>query len=245
MTTLRHDVIGGSGAMFDRIADRYDRLNRILSFGLDRGWRKRAINALQLSSETRVLDVATGTGDIAIAIARHCPGARVTGVDPSVKMLAVGTGKITAGGLGERVSLQLGDAQQLDFPDHSFDSAVVAFGIRNIPNRALALREIARVVRPGGRLAVLELSEPSSTGIWGNVARFYLHVFVPRIGAWLSKAAEYRYLQRSIAAFPPARQFVGLMEDNGWTSVSFTSLTFGVVQLYVGTVPYPSAEVVK
>lgn len=145
------DVRLGSGAMFDAIAPRYDRLNRIMSFGVDRRWRKKTVAALALpDGPCRVLDVATGTGDLAIDIARRHPHARVVGVDPSLGMLEIGRGKVAARGLADRVELLAGDAQALDHDDASFDGATIAFGIRNVPDRRRGLAEMARVVRPGG-----------------------------------------------------------------------------------------------
>jgi demethylmenaquinone methyltransferase/2-methoxy-6-polyprenyl-1,4-benzoquinol methylase len=219
----------GSGAMFDAIARRYDLLNRILSMGIDRRWRKRTVAAL--GDPSRVLDVATGTGDLAIAIAKRYPGATVVGIDPSEKMLEVGRGKV--GDLP--ITLEAGDAQALPYPDDSFDAATIAFGIRNVPDRARGLAEMARVVRPGGRVAVLELSEPKG-GVMGPLARFHVHVLVPRIGALLSGAREYRYLQRSIAAFPPPEEFAAMMERAGLAIEQVDRLTFGVCHLYVGRV---------
>lgn len=225
----------GSGAMFDRIAHRYDLLNRVMSFGVDRRWRRRAIDALALPDrERRVLDVATGTGDIAIAAAKHYPHAEVVGIDPSAQMIAVGTRKIAARGLEDRVQLTLGDAQALAFDDDSFDGATLAFGIRNIPDRPAALRELARVCRPGARIAILELGEPEG-GVMAPLARFHIRQVVPRVGALLSGAREYRHLQRSIAAFPPPAEFATMMEDAGLAVQGVVPLTFGVCNLYVGT----------
>jgi demethylmenaquinone methyltransferase/2-methoxy-6-polyprenyl-1,4-benzoquinol methylase len=225
----------GSGAMFDRIAGRYDLVNRVMSFGVDRRWRRRTVDALALPDrERRVLDVATGTGDLAIAIARRHPRASVVGVDPSAKMLEVGERKLAAAGLAERLTLALGDAQALAFADASFDGATMAFGIRNVPDRALALRELARVCRPGARVCILELGEPEG-GVMAPLARFHIRTVVPRVGALLSGKREYRYLQTSIAAFPPPADFAAMMEDAGLDVLDVVPLTFGVCNLYVGT----------
>jgi demethylmenaquinone methyltransferase/2-methoxy-6-polyprenyl-1,4-benzoquinol methylase len=229
-TTLA--VQDGSGAFFDRIAARYDLLNRIISLGVDQRWRRRAVRALELPDDGHALDLATGTADLAIRIARTHPGTTVIGVDPSVGMLDVGRDKVTASGLDERVSLEVGDAQSLPFDDDDFDGTTIAFGIRNVPDRAAALREMARVTRPGGRVVVLELSEPRS-GILGPLARFHIHEVVPRLGALLSGAREYHYLQRSIAAFPPPREFAALCEESGLSVREVVPLTFGVACLYV------------
>jgi demethylmenaquinone methyltransferase/2-methoxy-6-polyprenyl-1,4-benzoquinol methylase len=230
----------GSGAMFDNIAPRYDLLNRVMSFGVDRRWRKRTVRAMALPEHgpCRVLDVATGTGDLAIDVARLHPGAEIVGVDPSIKMIEVGTGKLAARGLDGRVRLEEGDAQALDHADSSFDGVCIAFGIRNVPDRGRGLAEMARVCKPGGRVAILELGEPKR-GLIGPLARFHIRHVVPRLGAWLSGAKEYRYLQTSIAAFPAPDDFAALMQASGLDVLEVVPLTFGVCNLYVGT---PSAE---
>ena len=225
---------GGSGAMFDNIADRYDLLNRIISLGIDQSWRKKTVAALALPPNAQVLDLATGTGDLAIMIAQRHVDAEVTGVDPSVGMLRVGHKKIEKVGLDARVRLIEGDAQSLPFESNTFDGTTIAFGIRNVPDRFRGLQEMARVTRPGGRVAILELSEPRQ-GWMGRMARFHVHTVVPWLGALLSKKKEYRYLQKSIAAFPPAEEFAALMEQAGLSVVQVASLTFGVAHLYVAT----------
>jgi demethylmenaquinone methyltransferase/2-methoxy-6-polyprenyl-1,4-benzoquinol methylase len=237
MTEPTTDLVApalGSGAMFDRIAARYDTMNRVLSFGLDRGWRRRTVRALQLGESPHVLDLATGTGDLAIDIARMHPGAIVIGLDPSREMLAIAQRKAAARGLADRISLVRGDAQLLPYRDGEMDAATIAFGIRNVPDRLAALRELARVVRPGGRVAVLELGEPRR-GFLARAARFHTRHVVPRLGALLSGAREYRYLQRSIAAFPPSAEFAALMERAGLRVLDVAPLTFGVCTLYVAT----------
>lgn len=224
--------------MFDAIAARYDLLNRVLSLGIDQRWRKATARALALKEGARVLDLATGTGDLAVMVAKLAPSSHVTGLDPSPRMLEVGSRKISRLGLSERIEMVEGDAESLPFEANAFDGVCIAFGIRNVPDRSKALREMARVTRPGGRIAILELSEPER-GFMAPLARFHVHTVVPTLGAWISGAHEYRYLQRSIAAFPPARVFASLMEESGIELVSVTPLTFGVCHLYVGT---PRAE---
>lgn len=224
----------GSGAMFDRIARRYDFVNRVLSLGLDKGWRRRTVRALQLGERPRVLDVATGTGDLAIEIARMTPGATVVGLDPSSEMLAIARDKLARRRLADRVTVEVGDAQQLPYASCEMDAATIAFGIRNVPDRPMALRELARVVRPGGRVAVLELGEPRGK-LLGRAARFHTRHVVPRLGALLSGAREYAYLQRSIAAFPPAEQFAEIMQQSGLHVIEVVPLTFGACTLYVAT----------
>jgi demethylmenaquinone methyltransferase / 2-methoxy-6-polyprenyl-1,4-benzoquinol methylase len=222
----------GSGAMFDGIAARYDLLNRLASFGLDRSWRRRAVRALALRPGARVIDVATGTADVAIAITRAQPDLQVIGVDPSPGMLAVGREKIEALGLGSQIELRQGDAEALPCPDHACDAAVIAFGIRNVVDRPTALAEMARVTRPGGRVVVLELSEPEH-GALSAVARLHVRAIVPRLGAWLSGAPEYRYLARSIAAFPPPAEFAKLLASTGLVPIAIERLGFGACHLFV------------
>jgi demethylmenaquinone methyltransferase/2-methoxy-6-polyprenyl-1,4-benzoquinol methylase len=234
-------VRAGSGAMFDAIAPRYDLLNRLMSFGVDGRWRKRTVKALALGDgPSRVLDLATGTGDLAFAIAKKHPQAHVIGVDPSVGMLGIGQKKVVARKLEDRVEMHEGDAQALAFADDTFDGATIAFGIRNVPDRAKGLTELARVVRPGGRVCILELSEPRG-GVMGPLARFHVHHVVPRVGALLSGKREYRYLQTSIAAFPPPAEFAALMEASGLAVLEVVPLTFGVCHLYVAT-PRPTVR---
>ena len=238
----------GSGAMFDRIARRYDFCNRVLSLGLDRGWRRRTVRALHLGERPRVLDVATGTGDLAIDLARACPGATIVGLDPSTGMLDIAARKVARRGLGDRVSFIVGDAQHLPHRSCEMDAATIAFGIRNVPDRGAALRELARVVRPGGRIAILELGEPSGDAagdapalarftrrVLGGAARLHCRHVVPRLGALLSGAREYAYLQRSVAAFPPPAEFAALMERSGLHVVEVAPLMFGACTLYVAT----------
>ena len=233
MTTSMTEPRAGSGAMFDAIAERYDLVNRILSLGIDQRWRTLTARALALPDAARVLDVATGTADLAIRIAGLSPDVHVVGIDPSERMLELGRQKILRAGLGERVELATGSAEHLTFESASFDGASIAFGIRNVPDRLAALREMARVVKPGCRVAVLELGEPRS-GVLGPLARFHVHSVVPAVGALLSGKREYRYLQQSIAAFPAPEQFAELMREAGLDELEITPLTFGVCQLFVG-----------
>lgn len=223
----------GSGAMFDRIAERYDLLNRIISLGIDQRWRRLTCAALELPEAGRALDLATGTADLALLIARTHPSVSVVGVDPSEKMLEKGRHKVAAAGLDGRIELVTGDAQELAFDDASFDATCIAFGIRNVPDRLQGLREMARVTKPTGRVAILELSEPRK-GLLGPVARFHVHTVVPWVGGLLSGAREYRYLQRSIAAFPPPETFAAMMDEAGLEVLRVQPLTFGVAHLYVG-----------
>lgn len=232
--TQHPDARLGSGRMFDRIARRYDLLNRVLSLGTDQRWRRRVVGALGAREGRHFLDVATGTADLALLLAKR--GASVEGVDPSTGMLEVGRGKVAAAGLDGKISLREGIAESLPYADSSFDGACIAFGIRNVPDRAAGLREMRRVVKPGGRLAILELNDPRE-GLLAPIARFHVHTFVPWIGAALSGDREYAYLARSIAAFPPPDRFAGAIRDAGWTDVRVKRLTFGVACLFTATNP--------
>ncbi len=226
----------GSGQMFDAIAPRYDFLNRVLSLGIDQGWRKRAVASLQLSGSCRVLDVATGTADLALGIARLLPEADVVGIDPSKGMLAIGQDKVERAGMASRINLDEGSVESLPYANGSFDGVTIAFGIRNAADRALGLREMRRVTRTGGRVAVLELGEPEE-GLLRGLARFHIRTVVPTVGGLLSGNREYRYLQSSIAAFPRRSEFAEMMREAGFDPVDANPLTFGAANLFVGTAP--------
>ena len=190
------------------------------------------MDALALPPGGVALDLATGTGDLALMIARRHADATVIATDPSRRMLDVAIEK--ARPLGARVQLAVGDAQAIERPDASVDGVSMAFGIRNVPDRPKALREMARVTRPGGRIAILELSEPRH-GALAALARFHIHEVVPRIGGALSGSSEYGYLQRSIAAFPSPETFAMIMDDAGLDVLEVAPLTLGVVCLFVAT----------
>lgn len=215
----------GSGAMFDRIAGRYDRLNRIMSFGMDNGWRRKLVACLP-SQGGHILDLATGTGDVALAIAKAYPTADIVGLDPSAKMLAIASDKCPG------INFVEGDAQALPFADASFDACTMAFGIRNVPDRGKALREMARVLRPGGTVAILELGEPDGA-LLGPLARWHVHSVIPRLGAWISGWRAYRHLEASIAAFPKPDEFGQLMDRSELVVSRIERLSFGAAWLFV------------
>lgn len=220
--------------MFDRIARRYDLLNRLASFGQDHRWRAVMVGRLPLGDrDAKVLDLATGTADVALEIARRHPRATVVALDPSRGMLALGEQKVRRAGLSSRVELFEGDAQHLPFADRSFDACTMAFGIRNVPDRPAALREIRRVLVPGSVASFLELSEPR--GVVAPLARWHVHQVVPRLGALLSGADEYRYLERSIRAFPPPNDFLRLLADAGLSGHVARRFSFGACLLFEAT----------
>ena len=226
----------GSGDMFDRVAPRYDLLNKCMSLGLDGGWRRRLVQKLDLRPQNSVLDVATGTADVALSIFKRHPTARITGLDPSQAMLAIGERKIAQAKAEKSIQLVSGDAQDLPFSDSTFDAACISFGIRNVPDRPLGLQEMVRVVKPMRPVVVLELAEPQG-GWFAPLARFHVRVIAPWLGGLLSGAAEYRYLQRSIAAFPAPDAFANMMREAGLQEVNYKRLSFGALHLYWGRTP--------
>ncbi len=225
--------------MFDSIARRYDTLNHLLSAGLDRRWRARAVRELALTGTEDVLDMCTGTADLAVeAVTSKTGRARdVVGVDFAGGMLRLGLVKIRRAGLTDRVHLVRGDATNVPLPDDRFDAAMVAFGIRNVLDPIQATREFARVLRPGGRLAVLEFGFPRIPGIRAAY-RWYFKVLLPRVGRLISKHGDaYSYLPASVEQFPSPAAFATMLTDNGFAEVRTVSLSFGIVYLYVATMP--------
>lgn len=221
--------------MFDDIAWRYDRLNHLLSAGIDRRWRRRAVRELKLTGRERVLDMCTGTADLAIEAATSPFGAAqsVVGIDFSSEMLRHAQPKLRAQGLDRRIWLARGDATRMPLPDASFDAATVAFGIRNVQDPARACREFFRVLRPGARLAVLEFGKPTAP-VLGATYQWYFRNVLPRVGRLLSRHSEaYEYLPASVAEFPPPELFADQLKAAGFRVVRHEPLTLGVVRLYV------------
>jgi demethylmenaquinone methyltransferase/2-methoxy-6-polyprenyl-1,4-benzoquinol methylase len=219
--------------MFDNISPKYDFLNRLLSFGVDVYWRKRAIRLLKPYQPKTILDIATGTGDFAIEALSLKPE-KVTGVDISEGMLAVGREKIRRQKLEGRIELQLGDSEKLAFPDNSFDAVIVSFGVRNFENLAKGLADMHRVVKPGGVCVVLEFSKPRKFP-FKQLYHFYSHQILPLVGKAVSKDdSAYRYLPKSVQAFPDGKDFTGILEKVGFTATQCISLTFGVCSIYTG-----------
>jgi demethylmenaquinone methyltransferase/2-methoxy-6-polyprenyl-1,4-benzoquinol methylase len=219
--------------MFDAIAGRYDFLNHFLSAGIDRRWRKCAIRSLQLTGRERVLDLCTGTGDVAIAAQTASPGATsVLGVDFAGAMLRVGREKLARLGLAKQIALVRGDATRVPVGDQLVDRVTVAFGIRNVEDTAAACREMYRVLAPGGRIAVLEFAIPSAPGVRGAYLWYFKHV-LPRFGRLISRHnAAYSYLPESVGAFATPDEFVKLLQQAGFSDISAVPLTFGIVYLY-------------
>ena len=221
--------------MFDAIAGRYDFLNHFLSAGRDKRWRARAIRELALGPDACVLDVCAGTGDFAIAAADARPRATIVGVDFAPAMLAIGLDKMRARSLTRRVTLVRGDAMTIPVRDGWADAATIGFGIRNVVRPDVALREIARVLKPGGRLAILELGEPVIPGVRG-IYNWYFRQILPRLGRLVSHhSSAYSYLPASVADFPRPADFAAIISSQGFTGVRAVPLTLGIVYLYVAT----------
>jgi demethylmenaquinone methyltransferase/2-methoxy-6-polyprenyl-1,4-benzoquinol methylase len=223
-------------SMFDRIAPRYDLLNRLLSAGIDVRWRRAAVDWLAPAPGWRVLDLCTGTADLLVEALRRDPSHRGVGVDLSSGMLVRGAQKLAARGFESRAALAGGDAERLPLRDAGFDGALVAFGIRNVGDRPQALRELRRVLKPGGRLVVLEFSMPR--GVLGTLYRFYFGQVLPRVGRLVSgDGAAYSYLPASVAVFPEPPAFGALLEQAGFGPVRWRALTAGIAHLYRAEVP--------
>ena len=220
--------------MFDAIAQRYDVLNHLLSGGIDIYWRRRALNSLQLSSEPRILDLATGTADFALAARRLNPKS-IIGVDVALEMLRLGVRKVEE--RSAPAALMGGDAEHLPFQDASFDVVMGAFGVRNFGNIPSGLAEAYRVLRPGGQVLVLDFCEPA-TPLFRQLYQFYFHNILPLIGGFLSGQRQaYAYLPNSVGTFPQRGAFVRLLEDAGFVEASATTLTMGICCIYQGSKP--------
>ena len=220
--------------MFSAIAPRYDLLNRLLSAGRDRTWRREAVAATALPRQGMLLDVCTGTADMALEAARQFPDARIAGVDFSRPMVALGDAKIKRARLGGRVQLQVAPAEALPFADDSFDAATVAFGLRNIPDRLRGLREMRRVVRRGARAVVLEFTTPPHP-LFRRVFLWYFHRMLPKIGRLVSgHPSAYSYLPASVSDFPSPGGLAQWMQEAGFSEVSYRLLTGGIVAIHIG-----------
>jgi demethylmenaquinone methyltransferase/2-methoxy-6-polyprenyl-1,4-benzoquinol methylase len=222
-------------AMFSAIAPRYDLLNRLLSFGRDIYWRRFAVNQLKGTAGGLFLDVATGTGDVAIEIVKqHVFNARVVGTDFSAGMLKLGRGKIAEKGYQRQIALCLGDAAFLPFEDTTFDAAIIAFGIRNLPDYKSGIKEMMRVVKQGGKVVILEFPR-SQNRLFEKPFHLYLTKILPCIGEIVSGGkGAYKYLPNSVLDFPGPEELKKIMQNAGLREVTYSKLTFGVVAVHIG-----------
>jgi len=220
--------------MFGAIAPRYDFLNRLLSFGVDRRWRTKAVLLLKYREGSRILDVATGTGDVALEIALRTPeSVRITGADFCKEMVDLGAMKVAASPYADRIDLMVAPCEDLPFANDTFDSVTIAFGIRNVVDRKLGLAEMWRVLRPGGRLIILEFSTPRSQ-LFRQLYYFYFRRLLPVVGGLFSRYNAYKYLPDSVLEFPSQEEFSHMLVETGFRDVHLHELTFGIATIYVG-----------
>ncbi len=220
--------------MFDNIAPRYDFLNRLLSLGIDQRWRRFAVRQIRWTPGGKVLDVATGTGDVALAIAATTPASvSIVGVDFSAEMVERGREKVRKTPYAERIKLEVAPCESIPFPDETFDSATIAFGIRNVVDRLVGVREMGRTLKKGGKIVILEFSNPRSR-FFKAIYYFYFLKVLPVIGGFFSKFSAYQYLPESVLEFPSQETFKELMAEAGFVNVVHYELTFGIATVYVG-----------
>jgi demethylmenaquinone methyltransferase/2-methoxy-6-polyprenyl-1,4-benzoquinol methylase len=245
MPTYQHDTIvpykESTGSkkkqveeMFDKIAFRYDFLNHLLSAGIDVSWRRKAIKQLKELNPKVVLDVATGTGDVAILTYKMLKTEKIIGIDISDGMLEIGQKKIMKLRLQNHIELLKGDSETISFEDNTFDAVTVAFGVRNFENLEKGLEEILRVLRPGGKLIILEFSRPALP-IIKNFYNFYLNVIAPKIGTIISKNKNaYQYLNDSVQKFPERKIFINILNQLGYRETFYKTLSLGICSIYCG-----------
>lgn len=220
--------------MFGAIAPRYDFLNRLLSFGIDRRWRTKAVRMLKYHEGSRILDVATGTGDVALEIARRTPkSVKITGADFCKEMVDIGTVKVAASAFADRIDFRVAPCEDLPFANDTFDSITIAFGIRNVVDRKLGLAEMWRVLRPGGRMIILEFSTPRSL-LFRQLYYFYFRRLLPVVGGLFSRYNAYKYLPDSVLEFPSQEEFSRMITEAGFRNVHLHELTLGIATIYVG-----------
>ncbi len=247
MTEFSHDAIkpfSSQGSkkeqvrsMFDKIAPGYDFMNRLLSAGIDISWRRKAIEYFKKDHPQNLLDVATGTADMALLAAKILQPQKITGIDISEKMLEIGRKKIEKEGIGTKIELYSGDGETINFPHNSFDGVMVAFGVRNFENLEKGLQEIFRVIKPGAQLVVLEFSKPRLPGI-KTLYNLYMGIVAPQMAKWFNQNKKaYQYLNESTQAFPDRQQFVDILKRTGYSGTSFKPLSLGICCIYSGRKP--------
>lgn len=247
-TTLPHDEIvpfkdsqlskkEQVAEMFNGIAGRYDLMNRVLSAGIDISWRKKAIKILGKENPRHILDVATGTGDMAIMAARQLNLQQITGIDISTAMLEAGRKKIEKEGLSKIITLQTGDGETINYSNNTFDAIMVAFGVRNFENLNNGLSEMLRVLKPGGRLVILEFSKPK-WWVMRKLYNLYMGIIAPQVARWFRQNKEaYQYLDESSRAFPERSQFTGILKSIGYSDTECKPLSAGICCIYSGRKP--------
>ena len=222
--------------MFDRIAGRYDFMNRFLSARTDIGWRKKAIKLLKKDNPRTILDIATGTGDMAIMAAKLLKPDRIEGIDISQQMLEIGKKKVEKEGLAGMIRLQLGDSETINFGENTFDAGMVAFGIRNFENLEKGMEEILRVLRPGGQLVIIEFSKPKQP--IRSLYNLYMGIIAPQMARWFNQNKEaYQYLCESANAFPDRQKLVDILNKVGYSDTRYKSLSLGICCIYSGRKP--------
>ena len=222
--------------MFNEISGRYDFLNHFLSFGIDHWWRKKFVTVLAEKKPRLILDVATGTGDLAIAMMALSPE-KIIGIDIASQMLDIGKRKIENIRVTDKITFEMGDAENIPFPDEFFDAVTVAYGVRNFENLEKGLSEMKRILKPGGTMQILEFSHPGSIP-FQQIYKFYSRFIIPFIGKVISKnTTAYSYLPESVVAFPSGQDFIKIMEKIGMKNISYISLTFGISSIYSGVKP--------
>ncbi len=224
-------------AMFNEIAPRYDAVNRALSVGIDISWRKKAIAILKKDSPEHILDVATGTADMAIMAYKAIHPKKITGIDISDQMLEFGRKKIEKEGLSSVITLYNGDSETINFSDNTFDGVMVAFGVRNFENLEKGLKEMWRVMKPGSQLVVLEFSRPKAMFFKG-IYNMYMSIVAPQVAQWfMQNKKAYQYLNESAKAFPERQDFIEILKKAGYTDTSFKPLSAGICCIYCGRKP--------
>ena len=220
--------------MFDNISGNYDRLNQMLSLGIERIWKKKLVKAIKDTNPNKILDIATGTADIAVLQAERIPNAQIIGLDLAPKMIEYAKGKVAKKGLQDRIELVVGDSENLAYSDNSFDAVSISFGVRNFENLEKGITEIKRVIKKGGKIFVLEFSKPTIFP-FKQLFNFYFGKILPKIGSWISKdKSAYTYLFESVQTFPDYDKFTGVLEKCGFKNCKWKAFTLGICCLYIG-----------
>lgn len=223
--------------MFDQIAGRYDTMNRVLSARTDLGWRKKAIKELSKDNPKKILDIATGTADMAIMASRLLNPEKVLGIDISQQMLEEGRKKVEKEQLGDTIELLTGDSEAINFSDNTFDAVMAAFGVRNFENLEKGLMEMLRVTRPGGKIVILEFSKPKQTAVRG-LYNLYMKIAAPQLVRWFKQNKQaYQYLNASANAFPERQHFIDILNKLGYCDTGYKSLSLGICCIYTGRKP--------